>query len=258
MTPNSGVYKITNTFNGNFYIGSSADIRKRFGKHRSALVGNRHCNAHLQNAWNKYGADSFSFETILLCDESMTVSCEQELLEQLSPAYNIALDATAPMKGRTASAKTCAKMSAALTGERNPRFGKPGTMLGRKHADEQKRKNSEAQMGKTLTYEHKQRISAGGKGKHHRTVSPESRAKMSAAKMGKTFSPEACANMSAARMGHTVSPEARANMSAAQAGENHPMFGKHHSEETKLLMSEAHKRRREAAKRELIATSEQK
>ena len=56
-----GVYKILNRKNGKFYIGSSVDIEKRFNSHRKKLIAGTHNNKHLQNAWNKYGEDSFEF-----------------------------------------------------------------------------------------------------------------------------------------------------------------------------------------------------
>ncbi len=60
----TGIYQIKNTTNGNVYIGSSKDIIARLKKHRSHLIQNKHVNAHLQNAWNKYGEENFVFETI--------------------------------------------------------------------------------------------------------------------------------------------------------------------------------------------------
>lgn len=56
MTPKtkSGVYKITNTINGNFYIGSSIRIRERWYEHKYLLNKGTHHSKHLQNSWNKY------------------------------------------------------------------------------------------------------------------------------------------------------------------------------------------------------------
>ncbi len=54
-----------------------------------------------------------------------------------------------------------------------------------------------------------------------RVVSPETRAKISAACKGKKFSDETRAKISAAKMGKKHSPEARAAMSFAQTGRKH-------------------------------------
>ena len=59
-----GIYKITHSTTGKFYIGSTADLRKRWRQHRSELRRNKHCNQKMQYAWNKYGPDAFIFETI--------------------------------------------------------------------------------------------------------------------------------------------------------------------------------------------------
>lgn len=64
----SGVYQIYNTVNGKRYIGSSIHIEQRFKEHLRNLRANKHVNAHLQSAWNKYGEHSFVFEA-----ENLTV-----------------------------------------------------------------------------------------------------------------------------------------------------------------------------------------
>lgn len=88
-----GVYKITNTVNNKFYIGSSKDIENRWKQHIDALVKKEHGNTHLQNAWNKYGSQNFKFEIIEECDPSVQFEREQFYLNELKPfdesGYNI-------------------------------------------------------------------------------------------------------------------------------------------------------------------------
>lgn len=62
-----GVYQILNTANNKRYIGSSVYIYKRFNQHLNTLRQNKHQNRFLQRAWNKYGADSFKFQILLIC-----------------------------------------------------------------------------------------------------------------------------------------------------------------------------------------------
>lgn len=62
-----GIYKIENTANGMVYIGQSIDIKKRWYSHRNELNNNTHDNIYLQEAWNRYGAGSFTFEVIKRC-----------------------------------------------------------------------------------------------------------------------------------------------------------------------------------------------
>ena len=55
----SGIYKIINNINNDFYIGSAKDLDKRKASHFYNLKTNRHINNHLQNAVNKYGIENF-------------------------------------------------------------------------------------------------------------------------------------------------------------------------------------------------------
>lgn len=59
----SGIYKITNSINNKFYIGSSKNIERRFYIHKSKLKNNDHANIILQRSYNKYG-DVFKYEII--------------------------------------------------------------------------------------------------------------------------------------------------------------------------------------------------
>lgn len=54
-----GVYKIYCKTSKKSYYGSSKNLYKRIVDHRRELRKNIHCNLKLQNAWNKYGEDSF-------------------------------------------------------------------------------------------------------------------------------------------------------------------------------------------------------
>ena len=88
-----GVYKITNTANGKFYVGSSNNIKHRWYQHKKNLKENVHNNVHLQNAWNIYGGQNFNFEIIEECSPKMQFEREQHYLNTLNPfderGYNI-------------------------------------------------------------------------------------------------------------------------------------------------------------------------
>lgn len=64
---NGGIYCITNKINGKKYIGQTYDLKNRWMHHRSDLRGSRHCNKHLQYAWNKYGEENFEFSELEKC-----------------------------------------------------------------------------------------------------------------------------------------------------------------------------------------------
>lgn len=63
----SGIYLITNTINNKKYVGQSWDIVQRWINHKSSLRGGYHGNVHLQNSWNKYGEENFTFSILSQC-----------------------------------------------------------------------------------------------------------------------------------------------------------------------------------------------
>lgn len=89
MGENCGVYKITCLANNKIYIGSSSNILKRWSNHRYELRHDTHSNRYLQNAWNKYGEDSFKFEVVELCNPSYRFELEQKYLDKLQPFAEI-------------------------------------------------------------------------------------------------------------------------------------------------------------------------
>ena len=69
------IYKIENLKNNKVYIGSTIDFKRRIWKHQSELRLNRHPSKKLQNAWNHYNEENFSFDIIEECQK-------EELLEK--------------------------------------------------------------------------------------------------------------------------------------------------------------------------------
>lgn len=210
----SGIYLITNTVNQKKYIGSSVNINRRWKQHRWALCMNRHRNAHLQAAWNKYGEQSFKFEILCLTDDLCRI--EQVFLKTWKPEYNLAEDTTAPMRGRTHAPEACARIAVAKQGDRNP--AKRPEVRAKLSAAKQGSKHPN--FGKPA---HNR-----GKPAHNRGVpiSAETRAKLSAAKKGRPGRP------------HTEAHK------KAISGEGNPFAGKRHSEETRAKMRLAWARRK--------------
>jgi len=88
----SGIYKIVNTKNGKFYLGSSKNIKRRWHRHKSALKHNKHHFTYLQRSWNKHGGSSFTFEIIKEmpnATEPELLNEETKLTNELLPEYNI-------------------------------------------------------------------------------------------------------------------------------------------------------------------------
>ena len=83
----SGVYKIENTVTGDFYIGSSRDIKQRWANHKYHSSWKK-CSNILYRDMQKYGVENFKFT--ILCEvepEQLTVM-EQKMIEELHPTYN--------------------------------------------------------------------------------------------------------------------------------------------------------------------------
>lgn len=205
----SGIYKITNTVNGKMYVGSAVLIKRRFGQHRSALQNNKHHSKRLQNAWNKYGSDAFSF-AILECvaDKTLLIAREQAWIDLLNSAsadgYNATPKAGSRL-GSKATQETIAKQSAAKKGK--------------KQSPEAIANRAAAMRGKVCSEETKLKISAKAKG---REISAAARAKMSLARKGIA--------------GRPMSIQTREKISASQTG----VPRKKHSAETRAKMSLAH------------------
>lgn len=159
---NAGIYKIENMRNGKFYIGSAVDIKKRFGSHRNALRLNEHHNNYLQNAWNKYGEESFKFEVLLFCEEKNLLFYEQRVIDTCQTIDDVFGYNVCPVAGNT---------------------------LGVQHSIETKQKISEAMTGKILTKETKRKISLAGKGRvswnEGKKLTFETKKKMSEARKGR-------------------------------------------------------------------------
>ena len=112
----SGIYRIE-LGNGNFYIGSSVDLRRRENAHRTDLHSLRHSNIKMQNCWNKYGV--FEFTVLQECEIKELLLREQVWINKhfVNPK-NVNLTPTAgSCLGYIASAEHRAKNSAARKGK---------------------------------------------------------------------------------------------------------------------------------------------
>ena len=105
----SGIYAIVNRINGDRYVGSAYNISKRWSQHIYELKNKKHHSRHLQNAWNKYGENSFIFVVLQECRVEDLIIIEQEYLDD-KPEYNICIDARSPL-GLKRSEEAKQKMS---------------------------------------------------------------------------------------------------------------------------------------------------
>lgn len=140
-----GVYAVTHTPSGRLYIGSSADMTRRWGYHRSAIRVGRHENDPLQALGIADGMASLSITVLEYVESGKLIEAEQRWLDHYRPSgllLNLAPNAGStvgtPVRaevrerhrinstGRVNSAATRAKISAAHMGKKIGRmtFGK--------------------------------------------------------------------------------------------------------------------------------------
>lgn len=131
-----GVYAITHTPSGRIYVGSSKDLIRRWGYHRSALKARRHENTLLQELFDREGIQAFAFSLLESASLDMLLSVEQRWLDLYRPTglllnrhpiagsplgYTMPAEAvhrrSAALRGRHLSAETKAKISAAHMGK---------------------------------------------------------------------------------------------------------------------------------------------
>lgn len=110
----SGVYTIICLPTNKIYVGNSKNIYKRLATHKTRLRNYLHVNGHLQNAWNKYGEDNFSFEILELCEEQFLESCENywcNMLGVFDRKIGFNIKPTSPLPSKGISTETKLKIS---------------------------------------------------------------------------------------------------------------------------------------------------
>jgi group I intron endonuclease len=149
----AGVYLISNNVNGKCYVGSTVHLDQRRRGHFSRLANNKHINAHLQNAYNKYGREAFDFEILETIDiddniKDKLLKREQFWIDNLKPEYNVLLVAGSNL-GYHHTEETKKKISESTTGV--------------KKSEEHAKHIREGQSGRVLTEEHKAKLSEAAK-----------------------------------------------------------------------------------------------
>ena len=147
---NSGIYRIYNISTSKFYIGSAVNLQKRLSNHKWALKCNRHNNKKLQNAYNKYGKDKFTFEVIETCFRDSLLAREQfylDVFQCVDFGYNLLKTAGSPL-GNKVSEETKRKMS----------------ISAKNMSEETKRRMSQSRMGRVVSVETRKKISMSNTG----------------------------------------------------------------------------------------------
>jgi group I intron endonuclease len=200
---NCGVYKITAP-SGNCYIGSSRDIKARWHTHKHQLKNGKHRSIIMQRAWDKYGAENFKFEILLVCEKENLLVYEQLLLDALNPKYNICRIAGNSL-GVKASEETKKKIGAKIKGRPVSESTREKLRLahtGKKLSDETKHKLSLAKLGIKRgphSAETRRRISLGQIGNIRGPKTEDAKNRIRQKMLGIKRSPETIEKMKAAQ-----------------------------------------------------------
>lgn len=143
-----GIYCIINTTNNKRYIGYSIDISRRWATHKRDLKNNKHENAHLQNSYNKYGADSFKYYVIEECEQENLKEREKYWINFYNSkefGYNMSNGGDGLLNPPEEIRR---KISENLKGENNGMYGVSlkgslNGMYGKKHTEKAKKLMSE-------------------------------------------------------------------------------------------------------------------
>jgi group I intron endonuclease len=227
------IYKIVNTTNAKFYVGSTTNLKERTRAHRKMLrAGTHHCK-HLQAAWKRYGEGVFVFLVVQDVSQGESLrAAEDAWLQQWvgqDQCYNTGYFSAAPWRG--------------VPPEAHPNYGRPvpeataekiSTSLKEFFAANP---DSHPRKGKRHDVETRQKISTSRKGKaagqsHYRygkEVAVDVREKIGAAQRGKPK-----------QAGRQLSAAGKAKIAAAAAaGRYSHWLGRTHTEAAKAKMSRA-------------------
>lgn len=137
-----GIYKIQ--YKEHIYIGSSANIEKRWKTHKSMIRNGNHYNLLMNNIAKKHGLSAFTFSIIKrVFKKANLFKTEQHYIDLLNPKLNgtqkvgkISTDPCIALKqSKTCFNKTGLKKGSTINGYEliNILFKKQGNLKGRKH-----------------------------------------------------------------------------------------------------------------------------
>ena len=120
---NSGIYKIQSIIKPErYYIGCATDIKSRWRHHLRQLRSQKHHSKKLQRHYNKYGESDLQFSIMLGCEKEELLLNEQFFFDSHKAYFNNSPTAGSP-KGCKHSEEACRKKSL-IRGERHSLFGK--------------------------------------------------------------------------------------------------------------------------------------
>lgn len=163
-----GIYEIICIVNEKRYIGSSKNINDRFKRHISSLRKGSNPAKYLQESFNEFGEDNFSFRIIEEIEEDNLGERERHWIICLNTVFpngfNGSLGGETGLRSKSLSEDAKIKMSKRNAGKGNPNYGNKWTQSMKDNASIRLKGN-----GKDIpkSHEHKENISKSGKGKHN-------------------------------------------------------------------------------------------
>lgn len=158
------LYLIQNTINQKIYIGQTTyrDARRRLRGHKNDLLRNQHGNQHLQNSFNLYGVDVFTFQPLFQVNNKAELDWWECMLIKLFNSDN-------NNYGYNKQSGGSVGFTVATSRKRIDRLYRPVWNKGIPRTDEEKSKMSEAKRrwykthlhpmyGKTVPLETRQKI----------------------------------------------------------------------------------------------------
>ena len=117
-----GIYAIQHLQSDWQYLGSAVNIAARWRLHRKQLREGKHHCAHLQRAWNKYGADAFAWTVVEACIPEVLLEREQHYLDTTPHKYNSSPMARSPRGTKHRPEVVAAMRQRVLAAYENPEF----------------------------------------------------------------------------------------------------------------------------------------
>ena len=154
---NSGIYRYLNVVNGKSYVGRSNNLSHRHIEHLSLLRRGVEPCVLLNKAWQKYGEENFRYEILCYCDEDELNDREIEFIEKYDSFRN---------------GYNCTEGGDGVLGYKHTDAAKEkigSHFRGKTLSDEHRRKMSESQKGRPLTEDHKVALSSAWT--HERKIS---------------------------------------------------------------------------------------
>lgn len=167
MEEKQGLYAIFDLSADKAYVGSSVNREDRIRNHENLLKRGKHPNYKLQQAFSR--GHQLEIVTLPLDEEIDILQAEQALLDEFMPKgilYNLALDATAPMKGKKHSLETLEKMRQSTTGFRHtPETVEKLRVLAKERGVSRLtiEAGAKARLGKPLSPEHREKVGIASK-----------------------------------------------------------------------------------------------